>query len=91
MGEENIIAHATEYYKNLFGPAPGNIFSTKQSLWETNEVVNSQDNEDLCKPFTEVEINDALLEMETNKAAGPDAIPIEFYQSCWNIVKAKWQ
>jgi len=54
-------------------------------------VVNSQDNEDLCKPFTEVEINDALLEMETNKAAGPDAIPIEFYQSCWNIVKAKWQ
>jgi hypothetical protein len=45
-------------------------------------VVNSEDNERLCKPFTEVEINDALLEMETNKAAGPDAIPIEFYQSC---------
>jgi hypothetical protein len=25
--------------------------------------------------------------MEKNKAAGPDKIPIEFYQVCWNIVK----
>lgn len=25
--------------------------------------------------------------MEKNKAAGPDRIPIEFYQECWNIVK----
>lgn len=26
--------------------------------------------------------------MEKNKAAGPDSIPIEFYQSCWHIVKS---
>jgi hypothetical protein len=25
--------------------------------------------------------------MEKNKAAGPDKIPIEFYQCCWNIIK----
>jgi len=25
--------------------------------------------------------------MERNKVAGPDKIPIEFYQSCWDIVK----
>jgi hypothetical protein len=25
--------------------------------------------------------------MEKNKAAGPDGFPIEFYQSCWEIVK----
>jgi hypothetical protein len=25
--------------------------------------------------------------METNKAAGPDKIPIEFYQTCWKTVK----
>jgi hypothetical protein len=25
--------------------------------------------------------------MEKNKAIGPDKIPIEFYQSCWEIVK----
>jgi len=25
--------------------------------------------------------------MEKNKAAGPDKIPIEFFQACWSIVK----
>lgn len=25
--------------------------------------------------------------MEKNKAAGPDSIPIEFYQTCWDIIK----
>ena len=24
IGTDNLIAHATDYYKNLFGPAPGN-------------------------------------------------------------------
>jgi hypothetical protein len=26
--------------------------------------------------------------METNKSAGPDSIPVEFYQKCWEIIKA---
>jgi hypothetical protein len=25
--------------------------------------------------------------METNKAAGPDCIPVEFYKKCWEIIK----
>jgi membrane-bound lytic murein transglycosylase MltF len=25
--------------------------------------------------------------METNKVVGPDSIPIEFYQKCWEIIK----
>jgi len=25
--------------------------------------------------------------MEKNKAAGPDGMPVEFFQSCWEIVK----
>jgi hypothetical protein len=26
--------------------------------------------------------------MEKNKAASPDGFPIEFYQSCWDIIKS---
>jgi hypothetical protein len=33
------------------------------------------------------QIKDALFLIEKNKATGPDKIPIEFYQSCWDIVK----
>lgn len=49
--------------------------------------INEEDNENLCKPFDEIEIKDAIFQMETNKAAGPDGIPAEFYQTCWEIVK----
>ena len=37
--------------------------------------------------FTEHEVKTTLFQMEKNKAAGPDRIPIEFYQCCWNIIK----
>ena len=26
--------------------------------------------------------------METNKTAGPDKIPVEFYQACWGFIKS---
>ena len=42
---------------------------------------------DLIMPFTEHEVKTTLFQMEKNKAAGPDRIPIEFYQCCWNIIK----
>lgn len=49
--------------------------------------MSNKDNEQLCKPFSESEIWNALSQMEKNKAAGPDSIPIEFYQACWHIIK----
>ena len=49
--------------------------------------VNEEENSALTKPFTEEEIKSALVMMEKNKAAGPDKIPIEFYQTCWEIIK----
>ena len=56
-------------------------------LWDENELVQDFENEILTQPFSEEEIKEALFQMEKNKAAGPDSIPIEFYQSCWEIVK----
>lgn len=35
----------------------------------------------------ETEINEALFQTERNKDPGPDKIPIEFFQKCWDIVK----
>jgi hypothetical protein len=40
----------------------------------------------LTQPFSE-EVRHALLQMDKNKASGPDEIPIEFYQHCWGVVK----
>jgi hypothetical protein len=86
-GDENLLSHATEYYSDLFGPGVDHNIHMNQSLWATLETISESNNKDLCKPFSKSEIKDALFQMDRNKAAGPDKIPIEFYQTCWHIVK----
>ena len=86
-GIENLIQHATEYYKELFGPAPGNMFQLDPNLWSLEEKISEEDNIELSRPFTIEEVKYALFSMETNKAPGPDNIPVEFYQHCWEVVK----
>lgn len=79
-GEENILKHATEYYTELFGPVPSNNIKLDPTIWDNVENVSKLDNIVLCQPFSEEEIKMALFQMETNKALGPNIIPIEFYQ-----------
>jgi hypothetical protein len=84
---ENIPLHATQFYSELFGPAPGNMFQMDMEVWDGLEQLNELDNDVLCDNFSEKEIKEALFQMEKNKADGPDSIPVEFYQVCWDIVK----
>jgi hypothetical protein len=56
-------------------------------LWSVEDKLTSQENSELTKPFQEDEIKQALFLMERNKAAWPDGIPIEFYQSCWDFIR----
>ena len=60
-GTKNLLAHATEYYKDLFGLAPGNICHIDASLWSQDEKSSPEDNEDLTRPFSLEEIKKALL------------------------------
>jgi hypothetical protein len=39
------------------------------------------------REFTEEEVKNVIDQMEKNKAAGPDGFPMEFYQTCREIVK----
>jgi mannosylglycoprotein endo-beta-mannosidase len=77
--DENLLQHATNYYKELFGQGDGNILPLDPDMWKEGEKVTQTENEDITKLFSEIEIKEALFQMETNKAAGPDNIPIEFY------------
>ena len=86
-GEDNLLNHATAYYKELFGPAEGNAFALDPNLWNEGERASDEDNDFLRGPFSEAEIKKAMFMMEKNKVAGPNNIPIEFYQSCWLIIK----
>ena len=43
--------------------------------------------ENLEHPFSEDEIHSALMEMNGDKAPGPDGFTMAFWQSCWVFVK----
>ena len=85
-GTKNLLSHATNYYRELFGPAPGNICHIDASLWSQDENIMPEDNEYLTRPFSLEEIKTTLFAMKPNRAPGPDNIPAEFYQHCWDVV-----
>lgn len=86
-GVENLLQHATEYYAELFGPPVEYNVSIAPRIWDNIPCVSQPENQFLCRPFSESEIKEALYQMEKNKAAGPNKIPIEFYQGCWEFIK----
>ena len=77
----------TEFYKELFRPAPGNQIHLDPGTWSPEEKLDEKDNKDLCREFTEHEVKEAPSDMAPNRAPGPDNIPAEFYQVCWDVVK----
>lgn len=84
--DEQILEHASQYYKNLFGPSDKSFFYMKEGCWNEEEKVNKEENEKLIKDFSRKEVREVIFSMEKNTAPGPDHLPIEFYQSCWDIV-----
>ena len=79
-GTNNLLKHATDFYKNLFGPAPRNLVPIDGNMWEAHEKLNVRDNENVCRPFSMAEVKEALFSMDVNRAPGPDQISFEFYQ-----------
>jgi hypothetical protein len=68
--DENLLRHATQYYKELFGSGNGNAFNLDSGLWPQEDSVIEEENLHLTKPFEENEIEKALFLMEKNKASG---------------------
>jgi hypothetical protein len=54
--EKEILDHATEYYKELFGPSESPAFSLDPECWGADEKINEAENLLLTRPFTEEEI-----------------------------------
>lgn len=83
-GDEDLIKHVTEFYKDLFGPSE--VTSVRLDGIECNKL-SMEDREFLTREFSLEEIKEVVFGMKHNKAAGPDGLPTEFYQKFWEIIK----
>jgi hypothetical protein len=68
MGDKELLDHATNYYKSLFGHSKKNELEVDDLLWKDKEKVSSEDNGLLCKKSEMEEIREAVFQMESNKA-----------------------
>ena len=80
--------HITGYYKNLFAPPESTSFILDDDLRDYIIQVTQDENEKLTQSFSEDEIKAVVFSMEHNKAPGPDGFPVEFYKSCWVVIKS---
>jgi hypothetical protein len=64
----------------MFGEPQPSTVSMVESFNHDIPQLSHEENDILVKDFSEKEVFDAIMQMEKNKAPGPDGFPAEFYQ-----------
>jgi len=62
--QNQLLEHATWYYKTLFGPSIDPIMEMDSDCWEDNEKISDADNAKLTSPFSEEEVKRTIFDME---------------------------
>jgi hypothetical protein len=83
-GDELLLAHSTEYYKNLFGESYRCGISLETEFPHTLSEVEYWN---LTKEFVMEEIKGIVCSLAHNKSPRPDGFPMEFYQFFWEQIR----
>ena len=69
--QDQLLEHATQFYKSLFGPACDSGVELDPDCWGAHEKISDADNNKLNAPFTENEVKRAIFDMEKKYSAWP--------------------
>lgn len=59
----------------------------KEIINNIPRMVSREDNFNLNKLVTEVEVNAVIKDMQNGKAPGQEGFNVDFFKACWNVVK----
>jgi hypothetical protein len=80
--------HVEKNYKELFGAKMEGLVELGDNFWAESGKLTEDEAEELIRPFTIKELEDALKDMDVNSAPGPDGLPVGFYKEFWNELKS---
>ena len=85
--QEDLEKYVSSSYKNIYMKSNTSEEDKSRFLSLINCIINEEDNSILNQTITLEEIYDIIKSMEVNKSPGIDGIPVEFYQTYWDIIK----
>jgi hypothetical protein len=77
-GDENLLKHATEFYKSPFGHSERDFVGMD---FDFLRMVSPNQNDNLVKEFSFKEIKEIVFSLAHTKSPNFDGFPSEFYQS----------
>jgi endonuclease/exonuclease/phosphatase family metal-dependent hydrolase len=75
------------YYHDLF--QSGGAQEIEACLDGLESRVTAEMNQNLCREFTEIEVDDAIKQMQPMKSPGPDGFSAGFFQRSWSTVRGE--
>lgn len=74
------------YYENLLGKKVRRTWNLQWPNIQLTQLPQLPGLE-LDRPFSEIEIEQAIRSLPNEKASGPDGFTNDFYKACWQIIK----
>ena len=81
---ESITEEILLYFKMLYSSPPGESWRVEGIDWS---VISEESASRLDSPFFEVEIYNAIFQLDRDKATGLDGFTIAVLQDCWDVIK----
>jgi hypothetical protein len=82
--QEEIKSLVHAFYKDMFTSEP--CIDANKVLELIPARIDQPINDELCRPFSDEEINEALFHMGSTKTPGLDGLPTMFYQKHWAML-----
>ena len=85
--KDSINLYVRKYYQLLYKKDEININEQTFFLNLIQNILTEEDINELNKEITQVEIYNAIKNMNLNRSPGIDGLPIEFYLHYWYLIK----
>ena len=85
--QENIMRISTDFYKNLYSSGKVHQKIQEKLLRNVKTKLSKEAKDNLDKPITAKEVEDAIHKLPLGKSPGLDGFPVEFYRAYWPNIK----
>ncbi|XP_021735655.1 uncharacterized protein LOC110702256 [Chenopodium quinoa] len=76
------------YYQKLLGSDEGEVMDIHTEVIQAGQVLSESQKHAVITPFTEIDVRNALWDIDENKCPCPDGYTSSFFKQAWEIVKA---